>query len=100
MLSRFSCILNYIGLQVIEIEIYRQCNWKSELPYLKSAVKQEPVNFPNQQTYFDLLKVDPFLNVDRSFHNFAKKRLIIIMTSLRPSKPPDLCNHCLSTRLV
>lgn len=73
MISRFSCILNYKGLQVIKIEIYRQCNWKSELPLFEICGKQEPVNFPNQQTYFDLLKVDPFLNVDRSFHNFAKK---------------------------
>lgn len=39
MLSRFSCILNYIGLQVIEIEIYRRCNWKSELPLFEICGK-------------------------------------------------------------
>lgn len=91
MLSRFSCILNYIWLQVIEIEIYRRCNWKSELPLFeicrKTGTRELSQPAHHQQTYFDLLKVDPFLNVDRSFHNFAKKRLIIIMTSLRPSKP-------------
>lgn len=37
MISRFSCILNYIGLQVIEI--YRQCNWESELPLFEICGK-------------------------------------------------------------